>query len=122
LVGVRLAHAGVLTRIGEETPDFECRWQATEFGVDVTTRAQAAAASAMHDLLEQGLSDGPAVGVTLIRSGKLLFSKDPVKTAEIATTVIAAVRRTTDAMACQRPAARRSRISSCRSARRADTE
>jgi hypothetical protein len=26
-VGVKLAQAGVLTRMGKETPDFECRWQ-----------------------------------------------------------------------------------------------
>lgn len=93
LVGVKLVHAGVLTKMGKETPDFECRWQETEFGVEVTTRARPEAASAMHDLLEQGLQDGPDVGVTLTRSGKLLFSEDPVKTAGIAGTVIAAIKQ-----------------------------
>jgi hypothetical protein len=101
LVGVKLVHAGVLTKMGKETPDFECRWQGTEFGVEVTTRARPEAASAMHDLLEQGLWDGPDVGVTLIRSGKLLFSEDPVKTARIAGTVIAAINQHAAAAAGQ---------------------
>jgi hypothetical protein len=101
LVGVKLMHAGVLTKIGEETPDFECRWNQTEFGVEVTTRARPEAASAMHDLLEQGLWDGPDVGVTLVRSGKLLFSEDPVTTAGIAGTVIAAIKQHAAAAAGQ---------------------
>lgn len=37
-----------------------------------------------HDLLEEGLSGGPDVGVTLIRSGELLFAEDPAKKAVIA--------------------------------------
>jgi hypothetical protein len=101
LVGVKLVHAGVLTRMGKETPDFECRWQGTEFGVEVTTRARPEAASAMHDLLEQGLWHGPEVGVTLTRSGKLLFAEDPVKTARIAGTVIAAINQRAAAAAGQ---------------------
>ena len=32
LAGVQLLRAGVLRRMGKETPDFECRWQHTEFG------------------------------------------------------------------------------------------
>jgi hypothetical protein len=101
LVGVKLVHAGVLTRMGEETPDFECRWRGTEFGVEVTTRARPEAASAMHDLLEQGLWDGPDIGVTLVRTGKLLFSEDPVKTAGIANTVIATIKEHTKTPADQ---------------------
>ena len=45
----------------------------------------------MHDLLENGLWDGPEVGVTLTRSGKLLFSESPAKTAAIADQVIASI-------------------------------
>jgi len=96
LVGVKLVHADVLTKMGKETPDFECRCQGTEFGVEVTTRARPEVASAMHDLLERGLWDGPDVGVTLTRSGKLLFSEDPGKTAGIADTVITAIKQHTD--------------------------
>jgi hypothetical protein len=92
LVGVKLLRAGVLERMGKETPDFECRWQQTEFGVEVTTRARPEAASAMHDLLEKGLQDGPDVGVTLTRTDRLLFSEDPVKTARIAEQVIASIK------------------------------
>jgi hypothetical protein len=40
LVGVKLVRAGVLERMGKETPDFECRWQQIGFGVEVTTRAR----------------------------------------------------------------------------------
>ena len=43
----------------------------------MTTRARPEAASAMHDLLETGLQDGPDVGVTLTRTGKLLFYGGP---------------------------------------------
>jgi hypothetical protein len=92
LAGVRLLRAGVLQRMGKETPDFECRWQQMEFGVEVTTRARPEAASAMHDLLETGLQDGLDVGVTLIRTGKLLFSEDAVKTAAIADQVITRIK------------------------------
>ena len=91
---VHLLRAGVLQRMGKETPDFECRWQQTEFGVEVTTRARPEAASAMHDLLEVGLQEGPDVGVTLTRTGKLLFSEDPVKTAALADQVITRIRET----------------------------
>jgi hypothetical protein len=50
---------------------FECRWQQAEFGVEVTMRARPEAASAMHDLLEKGLQDGPDVGVVLTRTDTL---------------------------------------------------
>jgi hypothetical protein len=103
LVGVQLVlvRAGVLRRMGKETPDFECRWQHTEFGVEVTTRARPEAASAMHDLLETGLQDGPDVGVTLTRTGKLLFSEDPVKTATIADQVLTRIKEMATAAAGQ---------------------
>ena len=92
LVGVKLLRAGVLERMGKQTPDFECRWQHTEFGVEVTTRARPEASRAMADLLEEGLRDGPDVGVTLMRTGVLLFSKTPGETARIADQVIASIK------------------------------
>ena len=101
LVGVKLVRAGVLERMGKETPDFECRWQQIEFGVEVTTRARPEAGSAMHDLLETGLSDGPDVGITLTRTGALLFSEDPDKTARIADQVITSINELVAAAAGQ---------------------
>lgn len=92
LVAVKLIRAGVLTQISKKTPDFECSWQGNEFGIEVTTRARLEAGSAMHDLLEKGLSGGPDVGVTLIRSGQLLFSEDPATTAAIADRVVTAIK------------------------------
>ncbi|HEX3957977.1 MAG TPA: hypothetical protein VHZ03_15270 [Trebonia sp.] len=92
LVGVRLLRAGVLERMGKETPDFECRWGQTKFGVEVTTRARPEAALAMHNLLEKSLEDGPNVGVTLRRTSTLLFSEDPAKTAKIADQVVTSIK------------------------------
>jgi hypothetical protein len=92
LVGAKLLRAGVLERMGTGTPDFECRWQHTEFGAEVTTRARPEAAWAMHDLLEEGLQGGPDVGVTLMRTDTLLFSESPGKTARIADQVIDSVK------------------------------
>jgi hypothetical protein len=101
LVGVKLLRAGVLERIGKETPDFQCQWQQIKFGVEVSTRARAEVGSAMHDLLEKGLDDGPDVGVTLTRTGALLFSEDPAKTAGIADRVIASINELVAASAGQ---------------------
>lgn len=101
LVAVKLVRAFVLTQISKETPDFECSWQGNEFGIEVTTRARREVGAAMHDLLEEGLSGGPDVGVTLIRSGKLLFSEDPLKTAAIAARVVAAISEHVSAAAGQ---------------------
>lgn len=92
LVAVKLLQAGALTKISKETPDFECSWQGNEFGVEVTTRTRQEVGSAMNDLLEEGLSGGPDVGVILIRTGKLLFSEDPAKTAAIAARVVTAIK------------------------------
>jgi hypothetical protein len=92
LVAVKLIRAGALTKISKETPDFECSWQGKEFGIEVTTRARLEVGSAMHKLLERGLSSGPDIGVTLIRSGKLLFSEDPGRTAVIADRVVTAIK------------------------------
>ncbi len=87
--------------MSKETPDFECRWQQTEFGVEVTTRARPGVGSAMHDLLEKGLQDGPDVGVTLTRTGALLFSENPDKTATIADEVITSIKELVAAAAGQ---------------------
>jgi hypothetical protein len=101
LVGLRLVRAGVLDRMGKETPDFECTWQRTEFGVEVTTRARPETAWAMHDLLEKGLLDGPDVGVTLTRTDTLLFSENPEKTTRIANQVITSIKELVAAAAGQ---------------------
>jgi hypothetical protein len=92
LVGVRLLRAAVMERMSRETPDFECRWGQSEFGVEVTTRAWPEAALAMHNLLERGLEDGPDVAITLERTGALLFAENPVTTAGIADRVLADIR------------------------------
>jgi hypothetical protein len=92
LVAVKLLHAGVLARISKRTPDFECSWQGSEFGVEVTTRARREVGSAMHDLLEEGLLDGPNIEVILTRSDRLLFSEDPAKTVAIADRVVTAIK------------------------------
>ena len=101
LVAVKLTRASALAKISMETPDFECSWQGNEFGIEVTTRARREVGSAMHDLLEEGLSGGPDVGVILIRSGKLLFSEDPARTAAIANQVVAAIQERVTAAAGQ---------------------
>jgi hypothetical protein len=54
-----------------------------------------------HDLLETGSQDGPDVGFTLTRTGKLLFSEDPVKTATIADQVITRIKEMATAAAGQ---------------------
>jgi len=92
LVAVKLLRAGALMKISKQTPDFECSWQGNEFGIEVTTRTRQEVGAAMHDLLEEGLSGGPDVGVILIRSGKLLFSENPEETAAIADRVVAAIK------------------------------
>jgi len=58
LVGVRLVRAGVLVRMGRETPDFECQWRGAGFGVEVTTRARPEAGAAVHELLEKACGTG----------------------------------------------------------------
>ena len=54
--------------------------------------ARPEAGSAMHDLLEKCLQDGPDVTVTLTRTDTLLFSEDPGKTASIANQVIISIK------------------------------
>jgi hypothetical protein len=99
LVAVKLIRVGVLTRISKQTPDFECSWQGSAFGIEVTTRARREVGSAMHDLLEEGLADGPNIEIILARSDKLLFSEDPVKTAAIADRVVTAIKERATAAA-----------------------
>lgn len=91
LVGVQLLRAGVLTGMPHETPDFECRLGDRVFGVEVTTRTRQEAATALHDVLERGMWNGPDVLVTLKRTGELLFSISPEKTAEAGGRVIAQI-------------------------------
>jgi hypothetical protein len=88
LVGAQLAKAGVLTRMRADTPDFEGRWGSEEFGVEVTTRARPEVSKALHQVLEQGLWEGPDVLVTLVRTGPL-FSEEPDTIAKVGARVIA---------------------------------
>lgn len=91
LVGAQLLRAGVLTRMRKDTPDFDCRWEGSEFGVDVTTRALQEVGAALGEALERGLWDGPDVNITLMRSGELLFSSKPAVIAGISDRLIALV-------------------------------
>ena len=98
LVGAQLLRAGVLTRMRKDTPDFDCQWEGSEFGVDVTTRALQEVGAALGEALERGLWDGPDVNITLMRSGELLFSSKPAVIAGISDRLIALIsERITDA-------------------------
>lgn len=91
LVGAQLLRAGVLTRMRKDTPDFDCEWGGSEFGVDVTTRALQEVGAALGQALEWGLWDGPDVNITLMRSGELLFSSKPAVIAGISDRLIAVI-------------------------------
>jgi hypothetical protein len=91
LVGAQLLRAGVITRVRKDTPDFDCRWGGSEFGVDVTTRALQEVGAALGEALERGLWDGPDVNITLMRSGELLFSSKPAVIAGISDRLIAVI-------------------------------
>jgi hypothetical protein len=93
LVAAQLQRAGALTRIRPDTPDFDCRWEEHEFGVEATTRARQEVGAALEEALEWGLWDGPGVNMTLLRSGKLLFSEKPEVIAGISNRVIAEVKK-----------------------------
>jgi len=98
LVGAQLLRAGVLTRMRKDTPDFDCQWEGSEFGVDVTTRALQEVGAALGEALERGLWEGPDVNITLMRSGELLFSSKPAVIAGISDRLIALIsERITDA-------------------------
>jgi hypothetical protein len=92
LVAMKLAHAGILTKISSGTPDFECSWQGREFGIEVTTRARLDVGAAMHNLLEEGLRGEPNIEVILARTGQPLFSKDPDELAAIAERIVTAIK------------------------------
>lgn len=103
LVGAQLLRAGVLTRMRKDTPDFDCQWEGSEFGIDVTTRALQEVGAALGEALERGLWDGPNVNITLMRSGELLFSSKPAVIAGISDRLIAVIsERITDASGEQR--------------------
>jgi hypothetical protein len=91
LVGAQLVRAGVLARMRKDTPDFDCQWGGSEFGVDVTTRALQEVGAALGEALDRGLWDGPDVNITLMRSGDLLFSSKPAVIAGISDHLIAVI-------------------------------
>lgn len=101
LVAVRLVRVGALTKISSGTPDFECSWQGTEFGIEATTRTRPEAGSAMRGLLEDGLFSGPDVEVILARSEDRLLFADPAKTAAAADRVLTAIKERVAAAAGQ---------------------
>lgn len=93
VIAATLARVGVLARISRQTPDFECRGQGSELGIEVTTRARREVGSQLHDLLEEGLFEEPDIEVILERSDdRLLFSEDPAKTAAVADRVITVIK------------------------------
>jgi hypothetical protein len=102
VIAAKLVRAGVLARISRQTPDFECRGQGSEFGIEVTTRARREVGSELHDLLEEGLFEEPDIEVILERSDdRLLFSEDRAKTAPVADCVITAIKERVAAAAGQ---------------------
>ena len=101
LVAVRLVRAGVLTKISSGTPDFECSWQGTEFGIEATTRTRPEVGSYMRDLLEDGLFSEPDVEVILARSEDRLLFADPDMTAAVAGRVVTAIKERAAAAAGQ---------------------
>ena len=102
VIAAKLVRAGVLARISRQTPDFECRGQDSEFGIEVTTRDRREVGSELHDLLEEGLFEEPHIEVILERSDdRLLFSENPAKTAAVADRVITAIKERVAAVAGQ---------------------
>jgi hypothetical protein len=93
LVAAQLQRAGALSRIRSDTPDFDCRWGEHQFGVEVTTRARDEVGAALEAALERCLWHGPDVNVTLMRTGKLLFSERPGEIARIADQVSGEIRK-----------------------------
>jgi hypothetical protein len=91
LVATRLARAGALQRIRTDTPDFDCCWDGSEFGVEATTRAREEIGSALERAMEQGQWGDTDVHVTLTRTGELLFSEPPELIAEISNRMIAQI-------------------------------
>lgn len=88
LIGLRLVRAGVLRRMSDGTPDFECEYKGHGFGVEVTTRACDDIAGALHQCLERKLEAGP---VTLMRQGDPVFHLSPEKVDEITDKIVASI-------------------------------
>jgi hypothetical protein len=88
LVASQLVRAGALRRIRSDTPDFDCRWDGADLGVEATTRAREEIGSALERVMEQGQWGDADVHVTLTRTGKLLFSEAPEVIAETSDQVI----------------------------------
>jgi hypothetical protein len=92
LVASQLTRAGALLRIRADTPDFDCRWDGSDLGVEATTRAREEIGSALERAMEDGQWGDADVQVTLTRTGKLLFSEPPELVAEISDRVIAQIK------------------------------
>jgi hypothetical protein len=91
LVASNLAQVGALQRIRADTPDFDCRWDGADLGIEATTRAREEIASALERAMEQGQWGDVDVHVTLTRTGKLLFSEPPEMIAEVGERVTAEI-------------------------------
>jgi hypothetical protein len=102
LVASQLAGAGALQRIRADTPDFDCRWDGADLGVEATTRAREEIGSALERAMEQGQWGDADVQVTLTRTGKLLFSEPPELITEISERVIAQINEAIAAAAPER--------------------
>lgn len=96
LIGLRLVRAGVLRRMSDGTPDFECEYKGHGFGVEVTTRACDDIAGALHQCPERKLEAGPRVRVTLMRQGDPVFHLSPEKVDEITDTIVASIATLSD--------------------------
>lgn len=93
LVAAQLQRAGVLVRMRTDTPDFDCRAGGLDFGVEVTTRARAEAASMLHAYLEAALAEGPNLHIMLQRTGERLFTKSPAEVREVASRLVETAKR-----------------------------
>jgi len=92
LVASQLARAGALRKIRSDTPDFDCRWDGSDLGVEATTRAREEIGAALERAMEQGPWGDADVQVTLTRTGTLLFSVAPALIAETSDEVIAQIK------------------------------
>jgi hypothetical protein len=91
LVASHLARVGALQRIRADTPDFYCRWDGSDLGIEATTRAREEIASALECAMEQGQWGDVNVHVTLTRTGRLLFSEPPELIAKVSERVTAEI-------------------------------
>lgn len=88
LVASQLVRAGALRRVRSDTPDFDCRWDGSDLGIEATTRAREEIGSALERAMEQGPWGDADVHVMLTRTGTLLFSVAPALIAETSDRVI----------------------------------